>query len=119
MDHTPSGNDHPQGDVADANATAPIPVGTSTPKAITMATTSCASNRLPLPVDIEDEDMFNKNEELSIKHNQPPQPSKKMLWTWEHFIKIPSNCANPQVRYHHCRQLCGCHLNKQGTSAVC
>lgn len=118
MDSRPSGNDCPQGDVADANATTLTPMDTSTPRATSRAAISCASSRLPLLVDIKDEDMFNKEEEMPIEHDQPPWPYKKRSWSWEHFTKIPSDIANPLARCHHCAQLCGCHSNKQGTSVL-
>ena len=123
MDPRHSGDDRPQGDVADANATTPTPVGTSTPRATSRAATSraatsCASSRLPLPVDIEDEDMFNEEEEMPIEQDQPPRPSKKRSWTWEHFTKIPGEIANPVARCHYCGSLCGCHSKKQGTSVL-
>ncbi|XP_040988915.1 uncharacterized protein LOC121236530 [Juglans microcarpa x Juglans regia] len=74
IDPRPSGDDRPQGDVANANAVAPTPVGTFTPRATfrvttSRAATSCASSRLSLPVDIEDDDMFNEEEEIPIEQD--------------------------------------------------
>ena len=104
--------DRSQGDVADANATTPTPVDTFIPRATSRAATSCVNSQLPLPVDIKDEDMFNEEEEMPIEQDQPPRPSKKRSWTWEHFTKIPGEIADPVARCHYYGSLCGCHSKK-------
>ncbi|KAG2725612.1 hypothetical protein I3760_01G073900 [Carya illinoinensis] len=116
-------------DPAPAEASTPTTACTSTPRApsraasrpASRAATSCASSRLPVDIEGEDEDMFNEEEEMAdvpIEQDRPPRPSKKRSWTWEHFTKIPGDNVNPQARCNHCGQLCGCHSKKQGTSVI-
>ncbi|XP_042983370.1 zinc finger BED domain-containing protein RICESLEEPER 2-like [Carya illinoinensis] len=116
-------------DYAPAEASTPTTACTSTPRApsraasrpTSRAATSCASSRLPVDIEGEDEDMFNEEEEMAdvpIEQDRPPRPSKKRSWTWEHFTKISGDNVNPQARCNHCGQLCGCHSKKQGTSVL-
>ncbi|XP_042950279.1 uncharacterized protein LOC122282393 [Carya illinoinensis] len=75
-------------DPAPAEASTPTMACTSTPRApskaasrpASRAATSCASSRLPVDIEGEDEDMFNEEEEMAdvpIEQDRPPQPSKK------------------------------------------